>query len=250
MTTVAVLLAGGRGRRLAPLTDECPKPLLPVAGRPLIAYALDRLASVDVTDVLISTGYLAGRFPAALGDGSRWGLRLHYVGEPSPLGTGGGLALAWQHALRLGLADHTPVLVSNADELASHRIDEQLRFFAATASQVTLHVRYAADRTGFGAIEATDDGLVTGYREKPTDAGPGLINAGCYLFWGPLLTTLLPAQRATPGPSSLERDLLPAWVASGVKITAFRDDAPGLDVGTPSGLAAAEDHLARINTTP
>lgn len=106
----ALVFAAGRGERMRPLTERTPKPLLPVRGKPLVAWHLERLAAAGVTDVVVNTSWLAGQFEPALGDGSRWGLRLHYSHEgPEPLETGGGML----HALPL-LGD-APFLAINGD---------------------------------------------------------------------------------------------------------------------------------------
>jgi MurNAc alpha-1-phosphate uridylyltransferase len=107
----ALLFAAGRGERMRPLTDATPKPLLRVGGRRLIEWHLDKLAALGVEDVVINTAWLAGQFPAALGDGARWGLRLHYSHEGAePIETGAGMlrALQW-------LGDGAPFLAVNAD---------------------------------------------------------------------------------------------------------------------------------------
>jgi N-acetyl-alpha-D-muramate 1-phosphate uridylyltransferase len=106
----AMLFAAGRGERMRPLTDATPKPLLPVGGKPLIAWQLERLAAAGIREVVVNTSHLADRFPAALGDGGHWGLRLHLLYEgPEPLETGGGILNA------LPLLGEAPFLVVNGD---------------------------------------------------------------------------------------------------------------------------------------
>lgn len=236
---VAIVLAGGRGERLRPLTDECPKPLVEVGGRPLVGYALDRLAAAGVTDVLLSTAYRSAQFPAVLGDGSAYGVRLRFSVENPPLGTGGALGLAWRVINRSDGPPPDAVVVLNADQLSGHDLSAQLRQFDRDRPEGLLHVRFAHDRRTFGAVEVDAAGRVTAFREKPAGAGPGLVNVGCYVFHPSLIRQVADHN----GPVSLERELLPGWIAGGRAIDAFRDDAFGLDVGTPAALAEAHRHL-------
>lgn len=239
--TTALLLAGGQGTRLAPLTDDRPKPLLPVRGEPMIAQPLRRLAAAGVRDIVISTGYLADHFPAVLGDGSRYGVRLRFAVEETARGTGGALA---------ALGDTgQPVLVLNADEHGSHDLRAQL---AATAEQGwdgSVHVRTVADRRAFGAVEVGRDGAVASFVEKPVAGGPGLANAGCYVLNPPAVQRISgyvdEARTADPvsWSLSLERDVLPRLLADSTRLLAFRDESPGLDLGTVEAYRSAGGDL-------
>lgn len=228
--TIALLLAGGQGTRLAPLTDDCPKPLLPVRGEPMIAHPLRRLAAAGIRDVVISTGYLADRFPEILGDGSRYAVRLRYVAEQTPRGTGGALA-------GLGDADQT-VVVMNADEHGSHDLPGQLAATARGQWDGSVHVRRVADRRAFGAVEVDPGDAIISFVEKPTRGGPGLANAGCYVFNPGLLQRICRfidhARSADPATwsLSLERDVLPGLIAEGARLLAFHDASRGVDLGT------------------
>lgn len=239
--TTALLLAGGQGTRLAPLTNDCPKPLLPVRGEPMIAGPLRRLAAAGIRDVVIATGYLADRFPAALGDGSRYAVRLRYAVEEPSRGTGGALAA-------LAASDDS-VLVLNADEHGSHDLSAQLTATVGRTWQGSLHVRTVADRRAFGAVEVGHDDAVISFVEKPLDEGPGLVNAGCYVFNPPAMQRIAGyiAQTRAASPAdwtlSLERDVLPRLVADGIRLLAFRDESPGIDLGTIGAYRAAGGNL-------
>lgn len=243
MSPAAIVLAGGRGERLRPLTDDCPKPLLDIGGEPMIAQPLRRLAAAGVTDVVLATSYRADRFEQALGDGRRYGVRLRYAVQHPPRGTGGAFAAAGPL-----VAGADPVLILNADELGSHDLTHQLAAFAADRARVraagSLHVRAVADLRPFGAVSADALARITAFVEKPVDGGPGLANAGCYVLDAATVRTVTAeaVRRADTDPEwrlSLERDVLPDLLGRGVVLTVHRDDSPGLDVGTPAALALA-----------
>lgn len=219
------MLAGGAGSRMRPLTDTCPKPLLPLGAEPLIGYQLRRLAAAGVSRVVVSTGYLADHFGDVLGDGSTWGVDLRFCAEAQPLGTGGAMRAAVEH---LPGADR--VIVLNGDLLSSHSLPGQL---AATGrAQACLHVRGVRDVAPYGQVRCDDEGWVHGFAEK-TGAGPGLINAGTYVVQADLLRTL------PVGPASWERDVLPSLIAGGALIRAWPDAGYFRDVGSPAAYRLA-----------
>lgn len=225
MTLAGIVLAGGAGSRMRPLTDDCPKPLLPIGPEPLIGYQLRRLAAAGVRDVVISTGYLAGHFDAVLGDGARWGLRLRHCVEDEPLGTGGALRASIEH-----LPDADRVVVLNGDLLSSHDLSGQLA--ADRSAQVCLHVRRVPDVAPYGQVTCDDDGRVRGFAEK-SGTGPGLANAGTYVVDADLLRSL------PVGRSSWERDVLPTLIADGVTVLAWSGDGYFRDVGSPTAYRLA-----------
>lgn len=210
---------------MRPLTDDCPKPLLPLGPEPLIGYQLRRLAAAGVRDVVVSTGYLADHFETTLGDGSRWGLRLLHCVEDVPLGTGGALRAS---AELLPGADR--VIVLNGDLLSSHDLVAQLA--AAAAANVCLHVRSVPDISAYGHVTCDEQGRVSEFAEK-SGSGPGLANAGTYVAGADLLRSL-PAGR-----SSWERDLLPALIASGTQVIGWQGGGYFRDVGSPASYRMA-----------
>lgn len=232
----AVVLAGGRGTRMGDLTDNRPKPLLEVGGRPLIAYQLRRLAALGIIDVVIATGYLGEAFPKALGDGSDYGLRLRFSQETEPLDTGGGVALALHER---GNTRSDTVVVLNGDLLSSHDLARQIDAFTVRRSRghvlATLHARHVDDVRPFGLLEIGDDGRITSFREKTTRPIAGTVNAGTYVLDPSLLDDVRPGRAV-----SLEREVFPAALAAGYLLTAYREDSPFLDVGTPEALRAAQ----------
>lgn len=230
-----VILAGGRGTRMGSLTDHLPKPMLPVAGRPLVVHQLERLNACGVTRVAISTGYRGAAFERVLD--AVPGLEVLLAHEPAPLGTGGGCAYAVRH-LRL---DRTcPVVVLNGDLLTSHDLGAQLAAHEAAVSRgarATIHVRQIPDPRDYGCVVVDAQSLVTAFHEKSDQPPSSLVNAGTYVIRADVLLDL-PEDQVI----SMERDVFPALAAAG-QLTAYEEDAYFLDVGTPQALAQAEQDL-------
>jgi dTDP-glucose pyrophosphorylase len=168
----AVIMAGGRGERLYPLTENVPKPMLPVAGRPILERLVLHLVGYGIRDIVLSVNYLGDKIENHFGDGSRFGCRISYLHEREPLGTGGPLSLLPQNT-----AD--PVLVLNGDLVTQARIDEIFDFHARGPFVATLCVRPFQMEVPFGVAEVDGDRLVR-LREKPSQEM--LTNAGIYVL--------------------------------------------------------------------
>jgi NDP-sugar pyrophosphorylase family protein len=189
----AVIMAGGFGTRLRPLTDHVPKPMLPVGDRPLLARTLERLHEAGIQSVSIATHYLAEAIVEYFGDGEALGLQLHYVAEDQPLGTAG--------ALRNVDAGDGPLLVLNGDILTGLDFREMLAFHRARGADATVAVRRYEVPVPYGVVEC-DDGVVNGLKEKPVL--PLLINAGIYLL-EPSVRAYLPPEDRFDMPQLLQR---------------------------------------------
>ena len=231
----AVILAGGLGTRLAPLTDHTPKPLLPVAGEPVVAHQLRWLAAAGVTRVVLTTSYRAEQFAPALGDGSAYGVRLTYCQEDQPLGTGGALAAA---ADLLATRPGDTLLVLNGDQLTDHDVGQQLSRFRRARSNcgcvASIHARPVDDARGFGLLSLDEEDRVVGFEEKPAEPVAGIVNAGTYVLDAACLRDV-PRDRAV----SFEREVVPGLLRDGAVVTAYIQDAYSIDVGTPATLVAA-----------
>lgn len=251
--TYAVILAGGYGTRLHPLTASYPKPLLPVAGEPLMGHQLRWLQRHGIRDVVVATSYLAESFAPVLGAGADYGVRLRYTREPSPLGTAGALALA---AAEMDTGPEDTLVVLNGDQLTTHDLSAQLQSFAAARARdravASVHARDVDDSGPFGLLGLRGERILS-FEEKPREARPGSVNAGTYVV-GPALLDAVP----TGGSGSLERDTFPALLGEGAVLVAHRDQAYGLDVGTPATLVRAsrdavlsrgEQAVVRLDTT-
>jgi len=221
----AILLVGGQGTRLRPLTIGTPKPLLPTAGVPFLAHQLARAAAAGITRVVLATAYRAEMFAEQFGDGSAFGLQLECVQEEVPLGTGGGIRNA-AASLRSGPDD--PVVVLNGDILSGHDLGAQLELHAKEDAAVTLHLVEVPDPARFGCVPTDSGGRVTAFLEKTPRPLTNRINAGCYVFRRRVIDEI-PAGQVI----SVERVTFPALISAGQVVMGYPDTAYWLDVGTP-----------------
>ncbi len=224
----AVLLVGGQGTRLRPLTISAPKPLLPTAGVPFIAHQLARAAAAGITRVTLATAYRADMFASQFGDGSAFGLELDCVQEEVPLGTGGAIRNA-AASLRSGPDD--PVVVLNGDILSGHDLGAQLELHAKEDAAVTLHLVEVPDPARFGCVPTDSGGRVTAFLEKTPRPVTNRINAGCYVFRRRVIDEI-PAGQVV----SVERATFPALISAGQVVMGYPDNAYWLDVGTPEAF--------------
>ena len=233
----AVVVAGGLGSRLRPLTDRHPKHLLPVANVPFVVHQLSRLAAAGVRHVVLATSYRAEDFAPVLGDGSTLGLRLSYTTETDPLGTGGGARAGFD--LLDGPRDE-PVLVLNGDQMSDHDLAAQVREFDRAGADLSLHLVEVPDARAFGCVPTDADGRVTAFLEKSPDPVGRQVNAGCYVFSRETLAAI-PSDRVV----SLERDTFPGLLRDGGVLVGFRGGGYWADVGTPALLVRVSADLVR-----
>ena len=235
----AVIVAGGFGTRLLPLTERRPKHLLEVGGVPFLEHQLSRLARTGVEHVVLATSYRADLFEPVLGDGSRWGIRLDYVQEQEPLGTAGAIRNV---AGVLGDDPDGAVAILNGDILSGHDLHAQLADFdtprAGRPVDVSLHLVTANDARAFGCVPTDPAGRVTGFLEKTENPVTNQINAGTYVFRRRVIDRI-PVGRVV----SVERETFPGLVADGALVVGYVEDAYWRDVGTPAALVAASRDL-------
>jgi len=223
---VGILLVGGFGTRLAPLTNKVPKPMLTIAGLPVTEHQLAMAKKAGITTVVLATSYLSEVFVPYFGDGSKWGMNLLYAVEKEPLGTGGAIRNATQL-----LNTDEPIVVFNGDVLSSHDLAGQIKKHLENKADVTLHLTRVADARAYGAVPTDSDGRVTAFLEKMDNPMTNTINAGCYVFKPEIINSI-----ALNTVVSVERETFPALVSSGAKIFSFIDDSYWLDIGTPKAL--------------
>ncbi|MGB9224031.1 sugar phosphate nucleotidyltransferase [Mycobacterium sp.] len=230
----AVVLVGGKGTRLRPLTLSAPKPMLPTAGVPFLTHLLSRIAAAGIQHVILSTSYQAAVFEAEFGDGSALGLEIDYVTEDEPLGTGGGIANV------AGKLRHDTVMVFNGDVLSGADLGELLDFHRTNHSDVTLHLVRVGDPRAFGCVP-TVDGRVMAFLEKTEDPPTDQINAGCYVFERPIVDRI-PRGR----PVSVEREVFPSLLSDpDVKVCGYVDATYWRDMGTPEDFVRGSSDLVR-----
>jgi mannose-1-phosphate guanylyltransferase len=217
----ALVLAGGEGTRLRPLTSTVPKPVVPLVDRPFIAFMLDWLRGHGVDDVVMSCGHLADGVRRVLGDGSAFGVRLRYVEEPEPLGTGGAL----KHAE--ALLDER-FLMLNGDVLTDIDVSAQLAFHEAMGARGTLGLYPVEDPSAYGLVRLDGSGAVTEFVEKPApdQIDTHNISAGVYVLERSVLELLAPGQ-----PASIEREVFPELVGDG--LYGHVSSGYWMDIGTP-----------------
>lgn len=237
----AVIVAGGFGTRLLPLTARRPKHLLEVGGVPFLEHQVSRLAAAGVEHVVLATSYRAELFEPVLGDGSRWGVRLSYVQEDEPLGTGGAIRNV---AGALGDDPEGAVVILNGDVLSGHDLSAQLADFGTPRGgrpvDVSLHLVEVPDARAFGCVPTDATGRVEAFVEKSQNPVSNQVNAGCYVFRRRVVDAI-PVGRAV----SVERETFPGLVADGALVVGFVDNAYWRDVGTPESLVAASRDLVR-----
>jgi len=218
----AVVLLGGLGSRLKPLTLERPKPLISIMNRPFITYQIDLLKRFGVRDVVLALGHKAAFFKRALGDGKKFGVRFTYSLEKEPLGTGGAIRLALQHI-------KGPTFVLNGDVLSDFDLEKMAREHRVKKSDATLALVSVENPSAFGSVEMGRAGRVLRFLEKPTGTvfPCRTINAGCYLF-EPRVVERIPSGQAV----SIERDIFPALLTEGYRVHGFVHEGYWSDIGT------------------
>ena len=232
---VAILLVGGFGTRLMPLTKNTPKPMLTVAGIPVTEHQIAMAKSAGITEIVLATSYLSEVFTPYFGDGSKWGIKIKYAVEKEPLGTGGAI----RNAAQL-LDTHESVVVLNGDVLSSHNLTEQIRQHESHDADVTLHLTQVEDARAFGCVPTDSDGRVTAFLEKMENPVTNQINAGCYVF-NPRVISAIPLDTVV----SVERQTFPQLVASGAKVFGYVESAYWLDIGTPRALLKASIDIVK-----
>ena len=217
----AVILVGGEGTRLRPLTSTVPKPVVPLVDRPFISFMLEWLGQHGIDDVIMSCGFLATSVRNVLGDGSGLGLRLRFVEEPDPRGTAGALKFAEP------MLDER-FLMLNGDVLTDIDLGQQIAQHERTGAKATLALVPVADPSAYGLVHLEDDHSVRDFLEKPSpDAiDTNLISAGAYVLEREILE-LVPADRNV----SIEREVWPRLIGKG--LYGFPSESYWLDIGSP-----------------
>lgn len=227
---VGILLVGGFGTRLKPLTSESPKPMLPVAGLPVTEHQILAAQKAGIHTLVLATSYLSEVFTPYFGDGSKWGLKILYAVEKEPLGTGGAIRNAAE-LLDLDALGDEPIVVFNGDVLSRHSIADQIKFHQSKSADATLHLIEVEDARAFGCVPTDSENRVTAFLEKMDNPITNSINAGCYVFHSSVINRI-PLGEVV----SIERATFPDLVAAGRPVFGYKEQAYWLDVGTPAAL--------------
>ncbi|MFP4498771.1 MAG: sugar phosphate nucleotidyltransferase [Vulcanimicrobiota bacterium] len=227
----AIVLVGGKGTRLRPLTYDFPKPMMPICGKPFIEYQLQQMKDFGISDVIFSLGYKWKTFDYHFGDGKDFGIKLHYVVEDSPLGTGGAIKNI-QKLLNSG----ENFFVFNGDILAPFDLKAIYDLHTRNKSVCTLALTPVEDPTAYGVVETDKNNRITSFTEKPRpeEVRSNLINAGLYVLNRRVLDYMKPDKKI-----SIERETFPSLLQANEPMYGYSHDGYWMDIGTPEKLLQA-----------
>jgi mannose-1-phosphate guanylyltransferase/mannose-1-phosphate guanylyltransferase/phosphomannomutase len=233
----AVIIAGGKGTRLRPLTYGCPKPMLPLVDRPFLEWMINRCREADVGDILLNVQYQSRQVIDYFGDGDRFGVKIRYIEESTPLDTAGAIKLAEPYFTGESL------IVFNADILTNLDLRALIKFHKDNQADATLTLTRVEDITPFGLVEINSQNQVQAFREKPNAEqavdflaqGINTINAGTYVL-EPKIFDIYP----TGEPLSFERKVFPNVLERGLRMMGFVWDGYWMDMGTPEKYFQAQ----------
>lgn len=212
----AIIMAGGRGSRLMPLTKDLPKPLVPILDKPILHYTIERLKEIGVTDIIMTLGYLGKKIEQAFGDGKDYGVRLRYVYEVQPLGTAGGVK-------NVGSLIRDDFLVLSGDAFTDMDLEALIRFHNSHRGIATIASTRVPNPENFGNIFKSPKGLITAFEEKPIAPKTNLVNTGIYVFDRKILKYI------PGGFQDFSRDIFPKLLG---KLYTYETECFWSDVGT------------------
>jgi mannose-1-phosphate guanylyltransferase len=225
----AILLVGGRGTRLAPLTDAIAKPMLPVGGVPFIAHQIAQAQAAGINKIVLATSYLAQTFTDYFGDGSDFGVELIYAVEESALGTGGAIRNAAEF---LTGSPESSIVIFNGDVLSGHDLPGQIAAHERSKADVTLYLTKVKDARAYGCVPCDQSGRVLDFLEKMENPVTDLINAGCYIFKRSIIDPIISTPASTMTSSPI---VLPPKIFAVELILAFGEITQSLILFTTAG---------------
>jgi len=227
----AVVLAGGFGTRLRPVTNRFPKPMVPVQGKPFIEYLINSLKTQGITEVILCLHYMAERFFEYFGDGSRFGLKITYGVEKVPLGTAGAIRNVESFL-------DEPFLVLNGDTYVNLNLQRMLDFHRNNKALGTIALIRVKDPARYGVVNVSEDWRVIGFSEKAC-VDEGYVNAGAYVFGYEVLNHIPKNEKV-----SLEREVLPNLLSK-ERIYGFLTEGYFIDIGVPEDYHRFQTEAAR-----
>lgn len=235
MLVQAIVLVGGEGTRLRPLTFGTPKPMVPIMNVPFLARTLERLHDAGIRDVILPAGYMPQSITDYFGDGSNFGMNITYVIEDEPLGTAGAIKNVEQHI-------HGPFFVLNGDVLTSLDLQAMIDYHNAKRGLGVLHLIKVEDPSAFGCVVHDEQGRISQFVEKPPKGTEPTneVNAGTYLLEKAVLDMIPPGRNV-----SIERETFPKILAGGHELYAYTTGDYWIDLGRPEHyLSAHRDILS------
>ena len=233
--TEGILLVGGFGTRLRPLTNDTPKPMLPIATLPVTEHQIAMAKRAGVKRIVLATSYLSEVFKPYFGDGSKWNIEIDYAVEKEPLGTGGAIRNAANF-----LTGYGEIVIFNGDVLSSHNLAKQIAWHKQMNAAATLHLTPVADARAFGSVPTDANGRVTAFLEKMENPPTNNINAGCYVFDSKVIYEI-PENKVV----SVEHETFPALISSGKLVLGYIEKSYWLDIGTPKALMKGSEDLVK-----
>jgi mannose-1-phosphate guanylyltransferase / phosphomannomutase len=230
----AVIIAGGSGTRLRPLTFNTPKPMVPLFNKPFLQTQIELLKKHGITEIIINLHYLSDKIKDYFGDGSKFGVKIFYSFEEKPMGTCGAVKLAEP------FFDNEPLLVFNGDILTDINLTELVEFHKQSQARATLTMIRVTDPTAYGLIFTEEDGRITRFLEKPSwdEATVDTVNAGIYVL-DPSVFRYVPLNEAY----SFERGLFPLLLQLNEKVYGHTTDSYWLDIGSPAKYLQAHTDI-------
>lgn len=223
----AIIMAGGFGSRLRPLTDELPKPMVPIINKPILSYIVGLLVRHGVKDIAMTLGYRPDAITEYFGDGSEFDCKIEYFVEPYPLGTAGGIKNAKE------FIDDDFIVISG-DALTNIDLSSMMRFHKSKKTLATIAVKEMENITGFGVVNFDANGIIQEFIEKPKFSVNKYVNTGIYIF-KPEIIGYIP-----DGKYDFGRELFPRLVG---ELSAYRTDSYWSDIGTLSSYYLANNHV-------
>ncbi len=238
----AIILAGGEGLRLRPLTDRIPKVLLPLNNKPICLYQIDWLKRYQIEEIVFAVGYLGNKIEEELGDGSKFGVKISYVKEDTPLDTAGALRNAFDsfYITENRFKDQYS-LVLNGDILTDIDISGLLDFHLKRNSLVTILLVKSFDSSSYGVVSCSSEGRVKRFNEKSKIKERVLINAGIYIVQTEAIEYIPKGRRY-----SFEREFIPELIERHLPIYGYQTSGYWIDIGTPERYFQAQEDVLRI----
>ena len=231
--TSAILLVGGMGTRMQPLTLSTPKPMLELLGRPITEHQIMKAKEAGIQEIVLATSYLSEVFTPHFGDGSQFGIQISYAVEEVALGTGGAIRNAAD-----SLRSDGDVIIFNGDILSAHSLQEQIAFHESNDADISLHLTRVPDARPFGVVDLDEENRISSFMEKMENPPTNIINAGCYIF------NRASIQKIPHGEVvSVERQTFPEMLTDGARVLGYIDTSYWIDIGNPSSLLAATREL-------